>query len=570
MPAFDIQRAEDMLQDILDEHAFLSIEAKGFGLRLGASIPKGLMPLEEAQKIVAGFDANTRKLQSFINGLNNISDVPSKDFADEFDALYTKATKAFDKFKTDLKKAQEALIKYEDILVGEHFQESFEAVRHAILDFDLADNIDIDFKTNLYLDANPAYGEGVVILKKGTETAYEVTVIYRATDDLYAGSIKSSKRRKTFSNIVTKNGHTRLPAFVRELVGQLKALDDADGTEVFRSRKKVELTIEDPEAIASELQKLISEEYVNRGRPLSWGSHVSFYRGESAWGSASTQYIGWEYTKSIRKGLLEQHHAKMIEARSRLNQPFTAKVSRNVWKVTPTVKSVSVKVKDSMGYISYYNEKMAPGYLEKKDIIAIAQLLVIEFDIEKESVRSASYRMAKERFMNRTAGASDFYTYIEIADVKMAFRKAKVDVGYDRGHDTYAGNITSKSGYEIMKQEPMTSAEAYEYAYKTVERNDKWDSDAFAIPITKETLLKTETVTVTVEAKSEQDALRMGSIRIKATGRIPPKASIVIEKAVVKKTGGGPRVSTYEVTANRKQVITGEIKGWLFYGMAPS
>ena len=132
--SFDLDRAEDMLDALLDKHDRNLDLAKGFGVRT-AALPKGLMPLKQAQQIVASFESDTKQLNAFVNSLHAAGKAPAGMEA-EFKALLNKATLALGKFEVDRSNATKAIEKYEDLLVGEHFQTAFEAVRHAVLDFD--------------------------------------------------------------------------------------------------------------------------------------------------------------------------------------------------------------------------------------------------------------------------------------------------------------------------------------------------------------------------------------------------------------------------------------------------
>lgn len=127
-----VMQAELELDAILREHDELLDQARGFGLRT-AAIPRGLMPLREAQTIVAQFDANTRKLKEFVDSLyTTMRHAPDKATKDALAEIDGRASKALLKFENDLKKAKAALVKHEDLLVGENFQEMFQALRHSL------------------------------------------------------------------------------------------------------------------------------------------------------------------------------------------------------------------------------------------------------------------------------------------------------------------------------------------------------------------------------------------------------------------------------------------------------
>lgn len=171
----------------------------------------------------------------------------------------------------------------------------------------------------------------------------------------------------------------------------------------------------------------------------------------------------------------------------------------------------------------------------------------------------------------RTAGATTFENLVWVSDAGTAFRNIREQERDTYGHrEGYPGTIAAKSSYTVRAKEPMTQAEARAFADKDVDRNDKWDSDAYAVPVSRGTVLSTDKVTVTVTARDEREALRQAQMRIYATGRFPPNADVVVSDLVAKKTAETARTKTFEVTGTRKAVLTGKTDGWLFYGWAPS
>jgi hypothetical protein len=164
----------------------------------------------------------------------------------------------------------------------------------------------------------------------------------------------------------------------------------------------------------------------------------------------------------------------------------------------------------------------------------------------------------------RTAGATTFENLVWISDIGAAFRDA-----YDN-RDGYPGTIAAKSTYKVRAKDPMTQEEASAFVEKDIDRNDKWDNDAYAVPVSKGTVLSTDKVTITVTARDEKEALRQAKMRIYATGRFPPNADVAVSDLVAKKTAETSRTKTFEVMGTRKAVLTGKIDGWLFYGWAPS
>lgn len=629
----DLSRAEVVLADILMEHEALLDEARGFGLRT-AALPRGLMPVKEAQKVVADMGANLEKLDKFYNGLMfGTREVP-KELAGEFDALLTKAKKAREKCELDVKKAREALEKHEDLLVGEAFQEAFEAVRIAIVDFDPADDVDLDFKTELFLDKEPSYAVGVVLIKRGGQVPFKVHVGYRAEDDFFYGNIEVPARYKTFQNVVKKNGRTKLPAFVRELTEQLKALADAQAPGLFKSRKKVELTLVDPEVVRAELKKAAD---VHLAAAFGSGkTETNLVVSVDSSGTSATgrlSWDGWGWDQELNSLADAESKFRHYEGRrARLAEKFQAPLANGqVWEAAPRPGPWSYKIGiwSAYGYhspqiFSTIEQLKAVWPAEwdyKPTLTAVrerARQYAIPVDPKSRDVRSLvdairrktkppkGFRVASspvdvtftlvgkvkkgavervaDAFLSRQAGADSFGVYSPGKDVRQAFRDAVSNAQHDRGHGGYTGTIAEKHSYKVRREEPFVWNGRWpmpEDMRRFLEQDDragspcddKW-GPACAVPVSEEKVLAKEDVVVTVEARDEAEARRKGILLIKAKGRVPPKATILVE--VPEGTKGltlenkGARVSTWSVKGVRKQSIVGEITGWYFYGTASS
>ena len=633
---FDIGKAEDLLDKLLGEHSSIMEEAQGFGLRM-AAIPKGLMPIKEAQQVLVELGKNVEKINAFYMGLLNVRDVP-KEMADGFQALVDKASKATKKCEDDKKKAVAALAAHEDLLVGEAFQEMFQAVRLAVIDFDVMDDVDLDFDTTLYLDAEPAYAVGTVHVKKGTSEVYTVQVGYRASDELFYGNITATKRYKTFKEVVKKNGRTKLPAFVRDLTEQLKALADQDAAGVFKSRKKIELTLVDSDAVRAMLKPLVEAEIkkqLGSNPPSVVFSATVASSGTSATGTLQG-FSGWGWTDELSSEADARSKLRFFTTKQKaLSAAFSITLPNgHVWDVVPTVGNwtyvTTYKKRSSWPERVLFTEATmseqwpiewsdkAATALSLPELQARATLLKVAFDpksknkstlitalravspkpkglaIDSSPVtyaltrKSTGKKAAVERvstlFLSRIAGATGFSVYQEGADARRAFREAVSNAQHEHGHDTYSGTIGAVSSFGVARNEPFPvqkssyggvqfSQELNNYIDKNMDKYDKWDGCG-AVPVSVEQVLAKDTVTVTVEAKDEVEARRKGILLIKATGRVPPKASIVVE--VPEGTKGltlenkGARVSTWKVMGLRKQSLVGAITGWVFFGWAPS
>lgn len=582
---FDITRAQLALADILTTHEDLLSDARGFGLRL-AAIPRGLMPVKEAQQVVVDMGKNVEKLDKFFRGLMGVPDVPP-DFAKDFDALYKKTRAAQEKCNADLKRAQEALAKHEDLLVGEMFQEMFEAVRIAIVEFDVADDVDLDFDTTLYLDKDPSYAVGTVHVKKGTTELYTVSVGYRAVDDFFYGNITSPRKYKTYQNVVKKTGRAKLPAFVRELTEQLKALTEVDASGVFKSRKKVTLTLEDTADVAARLKPALVEVLKKQ---VLWGDRwvVSLTLPSVAAGEGNIS-VSFDWGKPVDAKALPGTMRSFEPSKAFLSKPFKVTTAKgDAWTVTPSVVRWEWQVKMNGWQETRYPTPEALLAALKKNEVTNPQGPSFTANVRYTATRipkaekSAVERVA-DAFLSRRAGGTGFGVYQPGKDVRRAFRDAVDNAQHERGHGGYTGTIAEKSEYKVRRDTPFVwngrwpmPAEMRDFLDKDGDGgpcDDKW-GPACAVPVSEEKVLAKDDVTVTVEAKDEVEARKKGILLIKATGRIPPKATILVE--VPDGTKGttlvskGARISTWSVKGLRKQSLVGEITGWYFYGWASS
>ena len=573
---------EDALRefaDIIDLHEDHLKDAEMFGLRT-AAYPKGLMPLKEAQQVVASLQKDSESLQKFFRALVMAgSDVPGE-IGKDYAALITKTKRQVEKFSVDLKRAQEALARHEDILVGGNFQEMFQEVRMAILDLRLSDNVDIDFTTQLYLDKDPAFATGTITLS-APSPKLNVTVGYRAADDFYWCSIRDAGNYATYNEIVKKSGHAFLPRFVRDIADRVLALGRVYSPPIFESKKR-DLPLVSPEFVVSGIRKPLEEklkqfDVTHLDPPSSDFNLFIKFTTDSAGMATLTK------SRLPRLAVGNFHAAQVTVSRcnaafDKFNKPFNFDALGHTWtaKVRPFVPKYWIAAGIANAQLTTLNEKNFSKALADSQAYSrsIQPGIFIEaayhpqriFALEMDISRSDKPSKARVAARYIQAGSRDFSVYVESKDVNRAFNEA-VDAAGDRyGHKGYTGTIAEKRGYgfKVRTHTPMTKAQAQEYIDRDIERADKW-GEAFAIPVSEERVLGQDKVTVSVDEKSESAALRMGILRIKATGRVPPGANIQVVDAVVKKVG-----AKYDVTGIRKQVITGDISGWYFYGHAPS
>ena len=264
-----VMQAELKLQEILDEHEDLLRLARGFGMRT-AAIPSRLMPLAEARKIVAEFDNNTSKLRNFLSDevlTMTLRNAPDKETKDALNEIFDRASKSLTKFEDHRTKARAAIAKHEDLLVGENFQDMFEALRLAVLDLDLTDKADFAAKTQLHLDATPAYAVGLASVWRNNpkEEVYKVRATYKAETDEYVADMWSVYSGRWFP-AAKKTGHARIPAFVKAVADKLKAVHDLEGADLLGSRRKVDDTSKEVSGYRGEIESRKRRELAEKER----------------------------------------------------------------------------------------------------------------------------------------------------------------------------------------------------------------------------------------------------------------------------------------------------------------
>lgn len=147
-------------------------------------------------------------------------------------------------------------------------------------------------------------------------------------------------------------------------------------------------------------------------------------------------------------------------------------------------------------------------------------------------------------------GAHTFENTVMNPDAKAAFDYAHSEAKYQNGHGGYSGTIAEKPGYRILSRTPLAGDELADFIEKRTGDNDKW-GPAFAVPLAKVTKGKTTTKTVTVRAKSKEEARelaatkirksRKGDVRVGITGA-KRAGSTHSNKVRRKKHGGKPKI----------------------------
>ncbi len=654
-----VTKAVEELNDILLEHQDLLGEAKGFGMRT-AALPKGLMPLKEAQEIVSKFDDNTKRLIDFLESLgNSVMRAPDKASKDALEEIYQRGAKSLNKFEEDLRKAKEALLKHEDLLVGENFQDMFQAIRLAILDLDLSSSSEFKAKTEMRLDANPAYATGLItisyMLNAKMVDAFRIRATYKAENDEYIADMWSEKSNRWFP-AASKVGHARLPAFVRTIVDKLKVIHDLEheNSPIFGSRKKIENISPDLENYKKELAEKdlrkkmeakkvrlnqtvseISQDLVKKLKqrfPKARGISVAGNTQDK--GSALTTWITIDlgtsqiqianiftydsYSLSEKIYGLRGSYGILGSAENKLTNSIPPTENTNTYisaaveeiskfaaldpavnmalkkkieafvdalaKAEPSLRTTLSKIEEAKDVVAAHYTYLRGYYRLPIVVEAKKDARTFKVGVQNEVLEGQGAKLIPKiialvqkvgvtRYAgtNRTAGSSEFTNIVWESNVRAAFSTARREALEEHGHgEGYSGTIYNKSSYKIRREDPLSVKEAQSFVEKDIDKNNKWDSEAFAIPLSRGTVLSTEKVTVTVTAKDEPEARLQATRRIYATGRFPPNADVVVSDPTAKKISETPRTKTFEITGTRKVVMTGKIDGWMFYGWSAS
>ncbi len=611
MPFSDLSRFEDALEKILENHQDNLEEAATFGLRL-AALPKLKMGIPEAQKVVASFLKDTEQIKHFVNALQSVSAPAGMET--EYKALLTKAQAKLKKFTSDYEDAKEALEKFEDALAGEYFQAAFEAVRLKLLDYDPADDLTIKYTTSLNMQGESSWAKGTVTYIRDNAELLVLHVGYRAEDDYYWGDIQT--RSKKFTAIVNKKGHTFLPRFARELAEQVKAADASLKLKIFTSGKAVPLKGFVAPEILTELGKNIQAHLSETLKNVVWRDGRISNLNPRGDGKYSTELNfsgrGWA-TRLLPYSDALYLVQSMDNSAVSLSEGFEVQTAdSSVWEVTPSYQPWEYRSELSyqdgpLKTLRFTGKTMSsvwPAFMQEKfekwpvedlrkviihhglarDVLKFAkpQLVTILNQVTAKGLtatqaqitytvtlkKSGKGKKSHLAQMKHLAGAADFYVLQAGEDVNKAWRDAIEYAHHDRGYGGYSGTIAEKNeGYKIKVREPMSKQDAYAYAERTIDQNDKW-GEAFAIPVIDHSKpLTRDLVTVVVKAKSQEAAVKKGTLVIQATGKVPPGTEIIVEKAQAKKLGG----TDFEVSGLRLIVKGGgKPTHWLFYGFASS
>ena len=579
--SLDDARAE--LDDILSEYEDLVDEAEGFGLRL-AAYPKGLMPLAKAQGIVKDMAAKVEEMENFAGRIQyttfdfdrqrrvTVPDAVLK----EHQALQSKVDRILAKMRADMGKAEKAIKKYEELLLGANFQSWFEMVRMAVIDLDIPEGIYLDFETGLELNANPPYAYGHLTLEKDRKAIYRVVAGYRAQTDLYWGNLWVQSSGKTFKSVVRSEGRRGLRGDAKTLANQLLALIRANSQDdVVKTRRNVDLDIQDPSITGPLVQAAVMEGVRKR---WPWNpTSVSDTRRINLDSSMKTGKGEIEVIEGFKKRSLKSVRnlfEKGAKVYARLEKQFVVEVGADKWKVqlTPTWGGFGVYCLPTgqRNRDFYFWDTFQTPLIWIRDLSRLVYLRR-KWDVKVVKVRrrkTSSERVAEQYL---TAGAQSCEETVWIADVRQAWREALEEAGAEHGTRGYSGGLYEKAsyGYNIVQKEPVSVDSLRALVDKVWSRfDDKW-GPAGAIPLLSKTPTKKDKVTVDVKARNEREALRKGGLLIRATGHIPPSVAVQVKSMKAQMKPGGARVKTYAVTGERHLYKRG-VAGWHFFGMCSS
>ena len=339
---FDLEEANAMLNGLIQQHKQNMDDAKAFGMKSAAS-PKNLMPYAEAKQIVESFSKDTEKAYAFVGNLEQAyrHSAPD-DLKPALAKLIAKGQKTLKVFEANKKKAETALDKHEEMLVGAVFQKAFESLRMAVLKIKLQPDIDVDFETTLDMNANPPFAAGgIKFIREGqSEPVMRIWLGYRAATDYYYGNIVTPS--KTYKSLVVKQGQARTSTFVKALAEQAIAVDKKESVGVFHTRKSPAFVGLDPkevkETVAPKLTKVFLKIFNTTEAPslVDWkfyGQGCDVTVNVEGWGRSAPTYKAYGFTYQDALDFITNWN-KMAK---RFSKPFTFKQKGAVWQVTPKI-----------------------------------------------------------------------------------------------------------------------------------------------------------------------------------------------------------------------------------------
>jgi len=142
----------------------------------------------------------------------------------------------------------------------------------------------------------------------------------------------------------------------------------------------------------------------------------------------------------------------------------------------------------------------------------------------------------------KRAGGESFAVFVKNPDPRAAFRQAVQDAEHESGHGGYSGTISEKSDFEVRKREPMSRDEAYDFAEKDEDHNDKW-GPAFAVPIAETSKSVEKNFKVKVTARVQHEAWEPAKELVKQKFQSPGvSVTVQIDKTTLVKEGKLPEM----------------------------
>lgn len=146
----------------------------------------------------------------------------------------------------------------------------------------------------------------------------------------------------------------------------------------------------------------------------------------------------------------------------------------------------------------------------------------------------------------KTAGGTDFIDFIKEPNPDKAFRTLVQKSRFESGHGGYTGTIAEKSDFVIKDRSGLTKDEADDYAYRLVDKNDKW-GPAWAVAVVESKDLGIKDVTGTVKAKNPGDARDLATQEIKTKAKLKDEMSLSIKRLDVALTKDGGKVPVTKI-----------------------
>lgn len=365
----DVPEMASLLRAIEDEHESLMEEIEDLPsgpLRLAtrkiAKLPKGLMPVAEATKIVSEVGQNLDRLHDYIRQLQHVSPAPGME--KEHAALIKRATTTAKRFQIDLAKAHKALERYRRYYGGKRLEEGLARLKSILASKPTQPGVRFKDDVEIHLDRRPPFAVAKVIFIAENNSFITFRIGYKADADEIYGRVILSPRGSSYGEIDEevfrqKGGKWQITKLVKFGIEQANAHDMPIFTSRVKGLKERDFMTGLRElALQSARQKLKwdwgrADRYEGKpiGRDGARGIRITWDTTNQSGVATSVRIFDTRIKRNFRSGKRTMSRLlKAPEGRGWKGTPLEG----SLWRFTVVKKEIAVKPK---GYFVPYDPK---------------------------------------------------------------------------------------------------------------------------------------------------------------------------------------------------------------------